>query len=82
MQIEIVPIPQGSGRITATSAIWDELIKAKLTGVAIRVNIESAKAAKLLQNSLSHRVRKNLPSCRLRSQWDRATQLLTLWISE
>lgn len=82
MEIETVRIPEGTGRITASSPIWEQLINARINGMAIRLHPKDYVAAKRIVNTLARRVRKSLPSSKLHSLWNKEESTLTLWISD
>jgi hypothetical protein len=77
-----VEIPDGTGRITERSRLWDQLIEATLNGVALRIEDVDAQEAKRIVNAMSHRVRKQMPDSKLRTRWVQAEQVLTLWIQK
>lgn len=78
--VSTVAIPEGSGRITERSQLWDRLIEAKATGVALRIDELDQPEAKRIVNAMSHRVRKQMPSSKLRTRWLRREGALILWI--
>lgn len=82
MDIETVRVPEGTGRITASSPIWEQLIAARLHGMAIRLHPKDYTASKRIVNTLARRVRKTLPSSKLHSLWNKEESSLTLWISD
>lgn len=80
MTISIVAIPEGRGRITERSLLWDQLLEAQQRGVALRIDELDAIEAKRIVNAMSHRVRKQLPSYKLRTRWLKREGALLVWI--
>ena len=77
----LVPIPDtSSGRVTERSVLWDDIVEAASKGVAVRVDGIEAKEAKVITNTMYHRMKKFMPHSKLRTRWIRKEGALLLWI--